>query len=116
MTAEQLPNVAQSVQFDHKLLGERYCTEGFYGIMKLQNYRADYQRAVHRLAERIVDIGDATVSPMQTTSQLMIAGRRTSNRCPVPSARTARARTAGGQLQISVLAHDISTLPPGRAG
>ena len=39
-------------------LGERYCAEGFYGIMKLQNYRADYQRAVHRLAERIIAIGD----------------------------------------------------------
>jgi hypothetical protein len=55
---EKLPHVAQSVQFDHKFLGERYCSEGFYGIMKLQNYRADYQRAVHRLAERIIAIGD----------------------------------------------------------
>src|ERR1039457_4230659 len=55
---DKLPRVARSVQFDHKLLGERYCTEGFYGIMKLPNYRADYQRAVHRLAERIVAIGD----------------------------------------------------------
>ena len=55
---EKLPYVAQSVQFDHQLLGERYCTEGFYGIMKLQNYRADYQRAVTRLAERIIAIGD----------------------------------------------------------
>ena len=55
---EKLPHVAQSVQFDHKFLGERYCSEGFYGIMKLQNYRADYQRAVHKLAERIIAIGD----------------------------------------------------------
>ena len=55
---EKLPHVAQAVQFDHNFLGERYCTEGFYGIMKLQNYRADYQRAVHRLAERIISIGD----------------------------------------------------------
>ena len=47
---DKLPNVAQAVQFDHTFLGERYCTEGFYGIMKLQNYRADYHRAVHRLA------------------------------------------------------------------
>ena len=59
---EKLPYVAQSVQFDHQLLGERYCTEGFYGIMKLQNYRADYQRAVHRLAERIIAIGDESGS------------------------------------------------------
>ena len=37
---EKMPDVAQSVQFDHQFLGERYCSEGFYGIMKLQNYRA----------------------------------------------------------------------------
>ena len=30
--------------------------------MKLQNYRADYQRAVHRLAERIIAIGDESVA------------------------------------------------------
>src|ERR1035441_9703168 len=59
---DKLPHVAQSVQFDHKFLGERYCTEGFYGIMKLQNYRADYQRAVHRLAQRIIAVGDESVA------------------------------------------------------
>ena len=61
MDREKLPYVAQSVQFDHKVLGERYCAEGFYGIMKLQNYRADYHRAVHRLAERIIAIGEESV-------------------------------------------------------
>ena len=50
LNRERIPNVAQAVQFDHNVLGERYCIEGFYGLMKLQNYRADYQRAVHRLA------------------------------------------------------------------
>ena len=64
---DKLPNVAQAVQFDHNFLGERYCTEGFYGIMKLQNYRADYQRAVHRLAERIIAIGDESVRSRRTT-------------------------------------------------
>src|ERR1039457_7009795 len=59
---DKLPHVAQSVQFDHNFLGERYCTDGFYGIMKLQNYRADYQRAVHRLAERIIAVGDESVA------------------------------------------------------
>src|ERR1700691_1088362 len=39
MDRHVLPGVAQSVQFDHAALGERYCAEGFYGIMKLQNYR-----------------------------------------------------------------------------
>ena len=112
---DKLPDVAQAVQFDHNVLGERYCTEGFYGIMKLQNYRADYQRAVHRLAERIIAIGDestATATDDTTASQLAPSDFES-----LPSAfgpASAR-RTADGQLQITVLAHDTSSLPPGRA-
>ena len=40
MDRETIPEVAQSFQYDHADLGARYCAEGFYGIMKLQNYRA----------------------------------------------------------------------------
>lgn len=109
----RLPHVAQSVQFDHKILGERYCAEGFYGIMKLQNYRADYQRAVHRLAERIIAIGEESI-PFSDES---VPHHLSSDFDALPSAfgpASAR-RTADGQLQIAVLAHDTSTLPPGRA-
>lgn len=114
MTRDHLPNVAQSVQFDHSVLGDRYCTEGFYGIMKLQNYRTDYQRAVHRLAERIVDIVDASGAYADDDA----AGER---RLPdfesLPSAfgPDSATRMTDGQLQISVLAHDVNTVPPGRA-
>ncbi len=111
---EKLPYVAQSVQFDHKMLGERYCAEGFYGIMKLQNYRADYQRAVHRLAERIIAIGEESVSFADESPAHGVAAAEFGS---LPSAfgpASAR-RTADGQLQIAVLAHDMSTLPPGRA-
>jgi FxsC-like protein len=115
MDRNRLPNVAQSVQFDHSALGERYCTEGFYGIMKLQNYRADYQRAVHRLAERIVDIGDASVAD---AGDIAAHERRPPDFESLPSAfgPGSAMRMMDGQLHISVLAHDISTLPPGRAG
>ena len=85
---EKLPDVAQSVQFDHNVLGERYCAEGFYGIMKLQNYRADYQRAVHRLAERIIAIGDQSVARADSDGQGM--ARTTSTRCPAHSAQPVR--------------------------
>jgi FxsC-like protein len=111
---DRLPDVAQAVQFDHTFLGERYCTEGFYGIMKLQNYRADYQRAVHRLAERIIAIGDEVAALADESSAYQIAP---SDFDSLPSAfgpASAR-RTADGQLQIAVLAHDTSSLPPGRA-
>jgi FxsC-like protein len=110
---EKLPYVAQSVQFDHQVLGERYCAEGFYGIMKLQNYRADYQRAVHRLAERIIAIGDESGN---FADEAAAHQGVTPDFDALPSAfgPTSARRTAGGQLQIAVLAHDISTLPLGR--
>jgi FxsC-like protein len=113
MKRDGLPNVAQSVQFDHAALGERYCTEGFYGIMKLQNYRADYQRAVHRLAERIVDIGDADVG---YPDDYAAGGRRPPDFESLPSAfgPDSAPQMTDGQLHISVLAHDVSTLPAGR--
>jgi FxsC-like protein len=113
MSTERLPNVAQSVQFDHAALGERYSTEGFYGIMKLQNYRADYQRAVHRLAERIVDIGDESVTH---ADDIAAHDRRPADFESLASAfgPESAARMTDGQMHISVLAHDVSTLPPGR--
>ena len=58
---QDIPYVARSIQYDHSDLGQRYGAEGFYGIMKLQQYRSDYQRAVHRLAQRIVEVAKKTV-------------------------------------------------------
>ena len=111
---DKLPYVAQSVQFDHNFLGERYCTEGFYGIMKLQNYRADYQRAVHRLAERIIAIGDESV-PFGDETVVQRAARADFDSLPSAFGPASARRTADGRLQIAVLAHDTSTLPPGRS-
>jgi FxsC-like protein len=110
---EKLPYVAQSVQFDHKFLGERYCSEGFYGIMKLQNYRADYHRAVHRLAERIIAIGDESGAFADDA----VARQGTAadfDSLPSAFGPASARRTAAVQLQIAVLAHDTSTLPSGR--
>jgi FxsC-like protein len=109
-----LPHVAHNMQFDHTILGERYCAEGFYGIMKLQNYRSDYQRAVYRLAERIISIGDESVA---FTDDNVVNRMNKDDFEALPSAfgPTSARRTADGQLQIAVLAHDTSTLPPGRA-
>ncbi len=113
LNTERLPNVAQSLQFDHAVLGERYCSEGFYGIMKLQNYRADYQRAVYRLAEHIVDIGDASAAH---ADDIVARERGPEEFGSLPSAfgPESAPQMTDGQLYISVLAHDVSTLPPGR--
>jgi FxsC-like protein len=110
MEPSRIPRIAQSVQFDDATLGERYCTEGFYGIMKLQNYRSDYQRAVHKLAERIVAIGDAVTG--RDEDALRVPDFESLPSAFGPDSVT---RTTDGELQISVLAHDVSTLPPGRA-
>jgi len=105
---DRLPDVAQSIQYNHSDLGPRYSTEGFYGIMKLQQYRADYLRAVHRLAQRIVDVAQETAFNAERPADyhsLQSAFGPASVR-----------QTATDQLQITVLAHDKSTLPEGRAG
>jgi FxsC-like protein len=110
---DRIPEVAQSLQYDHPDLGERYCTEGFYGIMKLRNYRSDYNRAVYRLAERIVAIGDESVA--QADDQFIREMRRKDFESLQSAFGPASARrTTNGQLHIAVLAHDVTTLPPGR--
>jgi FxsC-like protein len=109
---DRLPPVAQSVQFDHRMLGERYYAEGFYGIMKLQNYRVDYHRAVHRLAERIIAVADESAALADDSSLRSVT---TSDFESLPSAfgpGSAR-RTVDPQVQIAVLAHDTSALPAG---
>lgn len=111
---ETIPEVAQTFQYDHADLGTRYCAEGFYGIMKLQNYRRDYQRAVHRLAERIIEIGDRSVAHADDGVQDF--ERKDFETLPSAFGPTSAKRTTDGQLQITVLAHTTSTLPPGRAG
>jgi FxsC-like protein len=107
---DMLPEVAQHIQYDHVGLGQRYLAEGFYGIMKLSSFRADYQRAVHRLAERIIEVADETdIQPDQE-------GRLPSFQSLQSAFGPASVRrTANSQLQIAVVAHDISTVPPGRS-
>jgi FxsC-like protein len=110
---DMIPEVGQSFQYEHADLGGRYCAEGFYGIMKLRNYRGDYQRAVHRLAERIIEIGDQSVAHADDDVQDM--ERKDFELLQSAFGPASARRTTDGQLQITVLAHDISTLPPGRA-
>jgi FxsC-like protein len=109
---DKIPAIAQTFQYAHPGLGERYCADGFYGIMKLRNYRGDYQRAVHRLAERIIELGDKSVAHADHDVQRM--ERKDFESLQSAFGPTSARRTTGGTLRISVLAHDTSTLPPGR--
>ena len=110
---ERIPEVAKSFQYDHAGLGERYQAEGFYGIMKLRNYRGDYQRAVHRLAERIIEVGDESIAYADDDVQRM--ERKDFESLPSAFGPASARRTTDDRLQITVLAHDTSTLPQGRA-
>ena len=114
MDQDMIPEVAQSLQYSHAELGVRYSAEGFYGIMKLKNYRSDYQKAVHLLAKRIIEIGDQSVAHAD-------GGVQNFDRKDFESLRsafgpTSAKRTTDGRLKITVLAHTTSTLPPGRTG
>jgi FxsC-like protein len=103
---ESMPAIARSLPFDS--LGHRYDVEGFYGIMKLQRYREDYQLALDRLARRIIEVADRTEvktrPPVDLTSLESAFGHSGEN----PLAYRY-------QLQISVLSLDTSTLPEGRS-
>jgi FxsC-like protein len=114
LDGDRIPEVARSLQYAHDELGQRYCAEGFYGIIKLHNYRTAYQRAVYRLAERIIAIGDdcAAYGDDGVVHEMVRDNFESLQSAFGPS--SAR-RTTNGQLQISVLAHDTSSLPPGRA-
>jgi FxsC-like protein len=109
---DKIPAVAQTYQYAHPGLGDRYCSDGFYGIMKLRNYRGDYQRAVHRLAERIIELGDKSVAHADHDVQPM--ERKDFESLQSAFGPTSARRTTDGNLRISVLAHDTFTLPPGR--
>ena len=113
LTATRIPAVAQTLQYARPEMGERYCADGFYGIIKLRNYRDDYQKAVHRLAERIIELGDKSVARADYDVQRM--ERKDFESLQSAFGPTSAKRTTDGKLRISVLAHDTFTLPPGRA-
>ena len=99
-------------QYAHPGMGERYCADGFYGIMKLRNYRDDVpergapaRRADHRdrrQERRACRRRRAAHGDSKDFESLQSAFGPTSAR-----------RTTDGKLRISVLAHDTSTLAAG---
>jgi FxsC-like protein len=113
LSRDQIPQVAQHLQYDHPELGERYRAEGCYGLIKLRDYRAAYQMAVHRLAERIIELGDMSVAHGDHDVQYM--DRKDFESLPSAFGSTSAERTSDGSLRITVLAHDTSSLPVGRA-
>ncbi|MEU8966628.1 FxsC protein [Streptomyces sp. NPDC048491] len=100
----QLPWPAVQLAVDHRRLGERYATDGLYGLIKLRLLAEEYHRAVHHLARHIVGAARATrVGP----------GRP-------PDARTLPSAFGAAPgprpLRVTVAAPTRGELPAGRDG
>ncbi|OKJ97054.1 FxsC protein [Streptomyces sp. CB03234] len=100
---EQLPGPAERLQFNHRDFGDRYVTDGLYGLIKLRIFAEEYERAVYELAKRIVSVADtAGISP----------GRPVDYRS-APSAFGTPGR-GPRPLQVTVAAPTRHDLPEGR--
>ncbi|MGW4032219.1 TIR-like protein FxsC [Streptomyces sp. NPDC004838] len=60
MPPDQLPGPAERLQFNHQTFGDRYVTDGLYGLIKLRIFAEEYEAAVYELAKRIVSVADTT--------------------------------------------------------
>lgn len=101
----RLPEAARSIQYKYEALGQRYASEGFYGIIKLSHYRRDYQRAAYELARLIVDVADAAG----------VAPGRPAEYHSLVSPFTDAASPGVKRMQITVGAPRAGELPPRRS-
>ncbi|MFI6475842.1 TIR-like protein FxsC [Streptomyces sp. NPDC050516] len=101
----QLPQPAERLQFNHATFGDEYADEGFYGLIKLNYLRDQYERAVYQLAKRIVSVAQ----------QIRLEpGDPHQDYAKVPPAFGPAGEPAR-ELEVSVLACSRSTLPTGRS-
>jgi FxsC-like protein len=105
--ASTLPESARMIQFDHSTLGSRYAERGFYGLIKLRRYRADYEEAVYELARRIVVVAQHNaVDPARPADYESLHSAFGS---------PGRTRAGGGRFRVTVVAPDTTSLPDGRS-
>ncbi len=112
---DRLPPVARSIQFSHYSLGMRYSEEGFWGIMKVRRYRDDYEVAVMRLAQHIVQVAEQTMldqeSPAEYHSLLNAFEIRASPGAPRPPDT---AKQGGRRINIMIAAPTTQDMPQTR--
>lgn len=101
--SESLPPVASRLQFNHSEFGADYLEEGMHALIKLRYFRESYELAVHRLANRIVQVAEQTV--IEDGLLRDFTGLRSAFAAPAPARR----------LRISVLSCDTTRLPEGRS-
>ncbi|WKV75806.1 TIR-like protein FxsC [Streptomyces sp. PCS3-D2] len=101
--SEQLPSPAAALQFTHRSFGERYATEGLYGLIKLR-FAEEYERSIYELAKRIVHVAEST-----SLDPSRVLDYRT-----VPSAFGV-AGSRQRRIRLTVVAPTRHQLPEGRA-
>jgi FxsC-like protein len=102
---EKLPPATKDLLYAHPDFGRHYAQDGFYGIMKLSRYRREYQEAVYRFAQLIVERAQQVgLSPGQPADYVSL-----------PNAFGGREVAQAAPFQISMLAPHLGTLPPGRS-
>ncbi len=94
------------MQFNHRDFGERYVSDGLYGLIKLRLFAEEYERAVYELAKRIVSVAD---------SVRIDTGRPVDYRL-APSAFGSPSSGVGAPrpMQITIAAPTRHDLPEGR--
>ncbi|WP_347879789.1 FxsC protein [Streptomyces sp. Tu 2975] len=104
MPPEQLPGPAERLQFNHRAFGDRYVTDGLYGLIKLRIFAEEYEAAVYELAKRIVSVADtirlAPGSPVEFRQAPSAFGRPSLGPRP---------------MHVTVAAPTSHDLPPGRS-
>ncbi|ALC23498.1 FxsC protein [Streptomyces pristinaespiralis] len=101
---EILPGPAERLQIDHRVFGERYATDGLYGLIKLRLFAEEYERAVYELAKRIVIVADTVQLPPGSAVDYR----------SVPSAFGGPGGMPGN-LRLAVAAPTAVELPEGRS-
>ncbi|MFJ7203756.1 TIR-like protein FxsC [Streptomyces sp. NPDC098789] len=99
----QMPRPAQQLHFDSSSFGERYATDGLYGLIQLRGYPDEYRGVVNQLAVRIVGVAEST----RIESDGAVDYRR------APSAFRSHAQ-AEESLRIAVVAPTLHDLSQGR--
>ena len=60
---DQLPDSVRHIHIDHSSFGDRYLTNGIYGLIKLKKLKDEYDETVLTLAQRIVRVAQESPLP-----------------------------------------------------
>lgn len=105
--ADNLPEVAKEIQFNHHSLGDMYGRVGFSGIIKVNRFQDDYILAVQGLARRIVEVAKkAKIDPGRAAEYATLESAFGGSDVH---------EMAEKRMQLTVVTIDTAHLPEGRS-